>query len=246
MIATCKHSLCMFLRQIDSIHKSFNKKHLPTVLLVQRFANFNSIYHLLHLIRSDSLNRADFNLSSISLPQIRPPTVDFVSNRYLTYHAPWQSHHFTLAILKKSSFTPENRIGSSSIHDLHRKVCLSSAIMDFHWYSTWINRSRTKRRHNNQRTLDQQHDIKNDFRSVIKTSEMEWNRTCLHRSQVNGRKSMSLHSSTLQCLPRSGNSGVPIRSYQNPKTLEENRRGRRRIGRLRWEVMWWRGSKSGF
>lgn len=110
----------------------------------------------------------------------------------------------------------------------------------FHWYSTWINRSRTKRRHNNQRTLDQQHDIKNDFRSVIETSEMEWNRTCLHRSQVNGRKSMSLHSSTLQCFPRSGNSGVPIRSYQNPKTLEENRRRRRRrIGEaeMRWDVM---------
>lgn len=34
---------------------------------------------------------------------------------------------------------------------------------------------KNKRRHNNQGTLDQQHDIKNDFRSAIETSEMESN-----------------------------------------------------------------------
>lgn len=35
-------------------------------------------------------------------------------------------------------------------------------------------------------------------------------RTWSHRSQVKGKKSMSLQSDTAQCFPRSGNSGVPI------------------------------------
>lgn len=70
--------------------------------------------------------------------------------------------------------------------------------------------------------------------------------TSLHRSQVKGRKSMSLQSSTLQCFPRSGNSGVPMKSrtikiklkrennelMPSSKFTNPNRRSRRRRRRI--------------
>jgi hypothetical protein len=55
--------------------------------------------------------------------------------------------------------------------------------------------------------------------------------TWLQRSHVKGKKSICLQSSTVQCFPRSGNSGVPIgirfqRRWKNGKKTKKKKKGK--------------------
>lgn len=53
--------------------------------------------------------------------------------------------------------------------------------------------------------------------------------TWLQRSQVKGRKSICLQSSTMQCFPRSGNSGVPINAQLTDRRRNRKQQENRRI-----------------